>query len=102
MVAHYEGEFIKTKLHYISLIVIWLGWTPSTLTPGVQGAQKRARWGSGASAVHFGGHFIKQKLLGTPNLEGVRHLIGPQIQIWKELGPVGFWSWGASFPRRVY
>ena len=39
-------------------------------------------------AVHFGGNFIKQKLLGTPNLVGVGHPIGPQIQIWKDLGPV--------------
>ena len=34
--------------------------------------------------MHFGGNFIKQKLLGTPNLVGVGHLIGPQIQIWKD------------------
>ena len=84
MVTHYEGEFIKSKLHHMSLIVIWLGWTPPTLTPRVQGA----RWVSGASAMHFGEIFIKQKLLGTPNLVGVGHLRGPQIQIWKDLGPV--------------
>ena len=59
-------------------------------------------WGSGASAVHFEGKFITQKLLGTPNLVGVGHFIGPQIRIWKDLGPVSFWSHGASFPRRVY
>ena len=68
----------------MSLIAIWWGWTPYTLTPRVQGAQ----WGSGASAVHFGGNFIKQKLPGTPNLVGVGHLIGPQIRIWKDLGPM--------------
>ena len=68
----------------MSQIVIWLGWTPPTLTPGVQGAQ----WDSGASGVHFGGNSIKQKLLGTPKLVGVGHLIGPQIQIWKDLGSV--------------
>ena len=45
--------------------------------PVVQVAQKGAQWGSGASAMHFGGYFIKQKLLGTPNLVGVGHLIGP-------------------------
>ena len=35
--------------------------------------------------MHFGGKFIKQKLLGTPNLVGVGHLIGSQIRIWKDL-----------------
>ena len=45
--------------------------------PGVQGAQRGAQWGSGASAMHFGGNFIKQKLPGTPNLVGVGHPIGP-------------------------
>ena len=58
------------------------------LTHGVQGAQKGARWGSGASGVHFGEIFLKPKLLGTPNLVGVGHLIGPQIEICKDLGPV--------------
>ena len=58
-------------------------------TPGVQG-------------VHFGRNFIKQKLLGTPNLVMVGHLIGPQIWIWKDLGPVSFWSHGHSLSRGVY
>ena len=58
-------------------------------------------WGSGASAVHFEGKFITQKLLGTPNLVGVGHLIGTQIRIWKDLGLVSFWSHGASLPRGV-
>ena len=35
--------------------------------------------------MHFGGKFIKQKLQGTPNLEGVGYPIGPQIQFWKDL-----------------
>ena len=61
-----------------------------------------AWWGSGASVVHFGGNFFKQKLLDTPNLVGVGLLIAPQIWIWEDLGPVCFWSHGASFPRRVY
>ena len=47
-------------------------------------------------------NFIKQKLLGTPNLVGVGHLFGPQFQIWKDLGPVCFWSHGASLPSGVY
>ena len=38
--------------------------------------------------MHFGKNFLKQKLLGTPNLVGVGNLIGPQIQIWKDLGVV--------------
>ena len=54
----------------MSLIAIWLGWTPLTLTPGSRGPKRGARWGSGASAMHFGGSFIKQKLQGTPNLVG--------------------------------
>ena len=66
----------------MSLIVIWLGWTPHTLTPGSRGAW----WGSGASAVCFGDHFIKQKLQGTSKLVGVGHLIVPQIRILKDLG----------------
>ena len=33
-----------------------------TLGPG------GALWGSAASAMHFGGNFITQKLLGTPQL----------------------------------
>ena len=72
----------------MSLIVIWWGWTPLTLTPGVQGAQKGSWWGSRASAMHFGGKFITQKLYVTPHLVRVGYLIGPQIQIWKDLGPV--------------
>ena len=40
MVTHYEGEFIKSKLHHMFLLAIWLGWTPYTLTPRAQGAQK--------------------------------------------------------------
>ena len=56
---------------------------------GVQGA-------SGASAVHFGKNFIKQKFQGAPDLVGVGHLFGPQIRIWKDLGPMSFWSHGHS------
>ena len=43
-----------------------------------------------ASAMHFGENFIKQKLQGTPYLVGTGHLFGPQMQIWKDLGPVCF------------
>ena len=50
--------------------------------------------------MHFGGYFIKQKLLSTPNLVGVGHLIGLQIR--KDLVPVCFWSLSASLSRGVY
>ena len=72
------------------------------MLPGSRVPIRGARWGSGASLVHFGGKFIKQKLLGTPNLVGIGHLIGPQIQIWKDLGLVCFWSLSALLSRRVY
>ena len=68
----------------------------------VQGAQNGARWGSGASDVHFSEMFIKQKLLGTLNIVGICHLYGPQIWIWKDLDQVCFWSCGPSLPRGVY
>ena len=70
--------------------------------PESKGGQKGAWWGSGASGVHFGKNFIKQKLLGTPNTVGVGHFFGCQIQIWKDLGLVCFWSCGASLSKRVY
>ena len=68
--------------------------------PWGPGAKRRAWWGSWASVVHFGENFIKQKLLGTPNLVGRGHLFRPQI--WKDLGPVCFWSRGLSLSRGVY
>ena len=40
LVTHYEWELTKQILEYMTLIVIWLDWTPSTLSPRVQGAQK--------------------------------------------------------------
>ena len=54
---------------------------------GVQGA-------SGASTMHFGKNFMKQKLLGTPVLQETGHLFGPQICIRKDLGPMSFRSHG--------
>ena len=57
-------------------------------------------WGvSGATAVCFDKNFIKQKLQGTPDLVGVGHLFGPQIWIWKDLGPMSFWRHGHSLWR---
>ena len=64
------------------------GFRPGTPTPPGTGCVKGVRGASGASTVCFGKNFIKQKLQGTPNLVGVGHPIGPQIQIWKDLGPV--------------
>ena len=77
MVTHYEGQLIKSNVLYMYLIAIWFGWTPPTLTPGSRGPKRGPQWGSGASAVLFGGKFIKQKLQGTPYLVGVGHLFGP-------------------------
>ena len=54
----------------------WVGWV-CKVHKGVQGA-------SGASTVRFGENFIKQKLLGTPDLVGAGHLFGPQIRIRKD------------------
>ena len=78
----------------MSLKAIWLGWTPYTLTQGLRGPNRGAGWGSGASPVHFGGKFIKQKLQGAPDLVGAGHLFGPQIRM--DLGPLSFWSHGHS------
>ena len=73
-----------------------LGWRP-TWYPHLPGTGcVKGVWGaSGASAMHFGENFIKIKLQG-PNLKGVGHILGPQIQIWKDLGPRSFWSHGHS------
>ena len=58
-------------------------------------------WGSGASAVHFGKNFIKQKMLGTPNTVGVGHFYGRKIQIWK--GPdVLLELWCLTFKKSFY
>ena len=46
-------------------------------------------WGvSEASTMRFGKNFMNQKLQGTPVLVGAGHLFRPQIQIWKDLGPM--------------
>ena len=62
------------------LIAIWSGLRPPKLTPWSRGPKRGAQWVSGASAVHFGGHFIKQKLLGTPNLVGVSLLMDLDLE----------------------
>ena len=55
---------------------------PHTPPPLGTGCVKGVLGASGASTVHFGKNFIIQKLQGAPNLVGVGHLFGPQIQIW--------------------
>ena len=70
---------------------------PPTTSPPGTGCVKGV-WG--ASAVHVGENFIKQKLPGTPNLVGAGHLPGCEIQIWKDLGPMS-WSHGHSLYREV-
>jgi hypothetical protein len=33
---------------------------------------------------------------------GADHIFGPVIRIWKDLGPMCFWSHGQSFSGKVY
>ena len=54
--------------------------TPPTPPPGT-GCIKGVQGVSGASAVHFGKNFIKQKLQGAPDLVGVGHLFGPHVLV---------------------
>ena len=60
--------------------------------PGT-GCIKGVLGASRASAMCFGKNFIKQKLQGPPNLVVAGHRFGPQIRIWKDLGPgpMSFW-----------
>ena len=61
---------------------------------------KGVRGASGA--MRFDENFLKQKLLRTPDLVGMGHLFGPQIQIWKDLGLVSFWSLSSAFWLKFY
>ena len=72
----------------------FLGFLTRYPTPLGTGCIKGMRGASGASTMCFGENFIKQKLQGTPDLVGAGHLFGPQIWIWKDLGPLSFWSHG--------
>ena len=71
------------------------GFDPVPHPPGT-GCLKGVWGASGASTMHFGENFIKQKLQGTPNFVGAGHLFGSQIWIQKDLGPLSFWSHGQS------
>ena len=77
------------------------GFDPVPQPPSWTGCIKGVRGASGASTLCFGKNFIKQKLLGTPNLVGAGHLFRPQIWIWKDLGPMSSWSHGHSYWRGV-
>ena len=78
-------------------------WGVSTQYPHPPGREyvKGLRGDAGTTAMPFGKIFIKLKLQGTPNLVGVGHLFGPQIQIWNDLGPMSFWRHGHSPCRLV-
>ena len=66
-----------------------------TLIMGSKGAKK------GPGVVLEPQPCILAKTLFT-KVAGVDHWFGPQIQIWKDLGLVCFWSHGASLSRGVY
>ena len=38
--------------------------------------------------MHLGEKTIERKLQNTPNLVGIGHMFGPEICIWKDLGPM--------------
>ena len=78
---------------------VFLTWYPQ---PCGYGAQKGVQSASGSSGMHFGENFIKQKLQGVPKLVGASHLLGPQIQIRRDPGPMSFWSCGHSYGRILY
>ena len=77
-------------------------WGGQPRTPLDMGCIKGVWGASGASTVNFGKNFTKPKLQGNPDLVGAGHLFGPQIWIWKDLGPMSFWSHGHSYCMGVY
>ena len=54
------------------LVAIWLGWTPPTLAPGVQGAQKGAPVGFWSLSSAFWWKLYNTKVAGHPQLSGSR------------------------------
>ncbi len=47
-------------------------------------------------------HFYKTKVIGKDCFSGADHIFGPVIWIWKDLGPMCFWSHGRTFSGKVY
>ena len=68
IVSHYEREYIKSKLHDMFLIAIWLGLTPYSLTSRVQGGPVGYLSLSGV----FWQKLYKTKVAGQPQLSGGR------------------------------
>ena len=63
--------------------------------PRVQGGQKGGPKGFWSLSRTFWQTLYNTKIFGhPPQYSGVGHLCGPQIQIWKDLGLVFFWSCG--------
>jgi hypothetical protein len=46
--------------------------------------------------------FYKTKVVGKVCFSGADHIFGPVIRIWKDLGPMCFWSRGQSFSGKFY
>ena len=46
--------------------------------------------------------FYKTKVVGKDRFRGADHIFGMLIRIWKDLGPMCFWSHGQSFSGKVY
>ncbi len=72
-----------------------------TLNQG-SGALNRVWTKSTASTVILGKNFIKQNLQGRSVLVRADYSFGPVIQIWKDLGPMCFWSHGQSFSGKFF
>ena len=75
--AMYVYVLYRNPNHWTDLDEIWQvggpwGWEGSWGV-STQYPHPRVQGVSGASAVHFGKNFIKQKLQGAPDLEGVGH-----------------------------
>ena len=52
--------------------------------------------------LYFRGIFYHKSCRARPLVSGVGSSFGPQILIWKDMGPVCFWSRGHSYGRGVY
>jgi hypothetical protein len=46
--------------------------------------------------------FYNTKVVGKDPFRGADHNFGPVIWIWKDLGPMCFWSHGQSFSGKAY